>query len=262
VREESAQLFAPFSDDEPPSQRSMRTLRRALLLSCAVHALLLIGYVTRDLETQALFVETLKSFEVVLTPPRSEQTSEPVAPGIAEALVTEPAQVVESLPEVDQSEADPSELLASPAPTSPAPGQKLNLQRPSNWESLVLDNPDATEGLVFKSSDRTAIGKRRAQQDVQRALSRAQIARLGLPGDTYRRQTDAGEEVKTAKGCFIKRQEQGPSGGQIRWWPTRCVDSKKPAWKREVLSFGPDHKVDNNPADSKSDCPNGRCWAY
>ena len=90
MREESAQLFAPFSDDEPPSQRSTRILRRALLLSCAVHALLLMGYVTRDLETQALFVETLKRLEVVLTPPRSEQTSEPVAPGIAEALVTEP----------------------------------------------------------------------------------------------------------------------------------------------------------------------------
>ncbi len=138
----------------------------------------------------------------------------------------------------------------------------LDLQRPSDWDALVLDSPDAAEGLVFKGSTRAAIAKRRERQDAQRALSRAQVARLGLPAETFRRLTDEGEEVKTSKGCFIKREEQGLSGAQTRWWRTACVDAKKPAWKREVLSFGPDHRVETKPADSKSDCPNGRCWAY
>jgi len=242
-----------------PSFASFPSFRSALLFSCALHALFLMGYLTRDLDTQAVVVETLRSLEVVLEPPAE------VTPGaVAEVL---PERIPERIPETSlelpaQALVDADQPALKEADPKPAPSKALNLNRPSEWDAIVLDEPKTSEGGVFKSSTRTAITKRRERQDAARALSRAQVARLGLPAGSYRRETDDGEDVKTVKGCFTKRLEQGPTGGQIRWWRTRCVDSKKPAWKREVLSFGPDHKVDPNPADSKSDCPNGRCWAY
>jgi len=267
--EEGAPLFSSPAISGGYSSRSARALRGALAVSIALHALLLVGYLTRDIDPPAAVVETLRSLEVVLTPPvedlsqdEPELIQEPIAEVIqedsAEAIAEVPAEALVDAPVVDE----PVETVTLDAPPVAPQRQSLNLQRPSDWESLVLDSPGATEGLVFKGSTRAAITKRREQQDAQRALSNSQVARLGLPAETYRRQTDDGEEVKTSKGCFVKRQEQGPSGGQIRWWRTRCVDAKKPAWKREVLSFGPDHKVDTEAAERKSDCPNGRCWAY
>ena len=260
--EEGAPLFSSTATSIGYSSRSARALRWALVVSIALHALLLLGYLTRDLDAPAVVLDSLRSLEVVLTPAVEEVTEtipdptpESFAEEIPEATADVPSEALANAPVVDEpanSPADTAELDALPIePQRPS----LNLERPGHWDSLVLDSPEAAEGLVFKRSTRAAITRRRERQEAQRALSRSQVARLGLPAETFRRQTDDGEEVKTAKGCFIKRQEQGPSGGQTRWWRTRCVDAKKPAWRRQALSFGPDHRVDTEAQEQEIRLP-------
>ena len=221
-------------------------MRWALVVSIALHALLLLGYLTRDLDAPAVVLDSLRSLEVVLTP-AVEEVTETIPEATPETFTDTPI-----IDERANRPADTAELDALPIePQRPS----LNLERPGHWDSLVLDSPEAAEGLVFKRSTRAAITRRRERQEAQRALSRSQVARLGLPAETFRRETDDGEEVKTAKGCFIKRQEQGPSGGQTRWWRTRCVDAKKPAWTRQALSFGPDHRVDTEAQEQEIRLP-------
>ena len=221
-------------------------MRWALVVSIALHALLLLGYLTSDLDAPAVVLDSLRSLEVVLTP-AVEEVTETIPEATPETFTDTPI-----IDERANRPADTAELDALPIePQRPS----LNLERPGHWDSLVLDSPEAAEGLVFKRSTRAAITRRRERQEAQRALSRSQVARLGLPAETFRRETDDGEEVKTAKGCFIKRQEQGPSGGQTRWWRTRCVDAKKPAWTRQALSFGPDHRVDTEAQEQEIRLP-------
>lgn len=114
---------------------------------------------------------------------------------------------------------------------------------------LATESPEALAGSAFKKSTRQAIAARQQERASERALSRAQVARLGLKEEEYRRRTDAGEEVKTAKGCFVKRVENGPNGHSERWWRAPCRDSKVPEWKREILTFGPDHRVTTESPD-------------
>ena len=171
-----------------------------------------------------------------------EQDPQPIIPEPLPAKTkAETSEVL--LPDTEvASQATPAELPNEFSSPTPAP---LNLSRPSEWQSLALDPPEQQGALVFKRSTRQALVKRRAEQDAAQALTRSQIARLGLPAEQFRRLSDAGEEVKTDKGCFVKRTENSLSGRQERWWRTACKDSRKPQWRREVLSFGPDHRVDS-----------------
>lgn len=201
-------------------------------------------------DTAAAVVSEPPAPEPVPSPALSELSEEPLPPQSAEL--------------VQSSQTDePDSAIDTQIDRQSAP--RLNLSRPDNWETLALEPPEVSGSIAFKKSTRDAVAARRAEQATRQALSRATIARLGLPEEEFRRMTDAGETVKTAKGCFVKRVEHGPSGRQERWWRTACVDSRVKPWRREVLTFGPDHRLEVVPEsgpDSKSDCSGAHCWAY
>ena len=188
------------------------------------------------------------SLELNLVP--DKRPAEPAVSPAEPAPPRRPARVADSAQTTETPQARvksptsqpeaPNEALAE----SRAPAPRLNLQRPSNWESLAIESPEQQKGGWFKRSDNEALAERRRQRAVAQALTRTQRERLGMSAEAYRQQTDDGERVKTAKGCFVKRLENGLSGRQERWWRTACVDSRKSEWRREVLTFAPDHRVE------------------
>lgn len=221
----------------------------ALAASLLSHALGLSWVLTRPEVEQLPVIES--ALDLVLLEVQPPEAPVPIPPEpdplrqedpqpLAEQVVSErptpprlPAKVITTVPR---------ELATEAAPA-------LNLSRPDGWNSPATETPENIASSAFKKSTRDAVALRQQERARSQALSRAQVERLGLPAEEYRRLTDAGEEVKTAKGCFIKRPVNGPNGRSERWWRTGCRDSRVPAWKREVLTFGPDHRViPNSPA--------------
>ncbi len=219
----------------------------ALLASLLAHACGLAWLLTRpELITPAAPDNALSVVLQRAEPPAAEDP-EP-APEPDQPPQPEVAQ--QPKPAVETAVAVEAPVAAEPEPTT---RPRLNLSRPKDWDALATESPEALTSFGFKNSNRRAIAQRQEERARTRVLTRAQLARLGLPQEDYRRRTDEGEEVKTAKGCFVKRVENGPNGHSERWWRTKCRDTKVSAWRREVLTFGADHRVaTDTPADFES----------
>jgi len=226
-----------------------RTLWIALALSCAAHLFLLSYFglgppiqLGNAPQPDALILELeLRDPDVRLAePPVEAESLVQEVPATKSDVTTEPdpmPAVVQALPQPDAQ-----------APQDSVKPPTLNLSRPSNWDTLAIQPPGA-DPVPFQRSFSASVEQRRTEQRRAAALSRAQLARLGLPEEAFRRRTDSGEQVKTAKGCFEKRTQMTPTGLEERWWRIACKgDGQKPAWQRELLTFGADHRITDKEA--------------
>jgi len=225
----------------------------ALMASLVMHASGLAWLLMRHEAVRPSLPDNALSVLLQQAEPPAEPITEtpPQQPEVAQQPPQTPAPAVVA-PTVETTAAleTPARIKVEPQ-ASPRP--KLDLSRPKDWDTLATESPETLTSFGFKKSHRQAIAQRQEERARARVLTRAQIARLGLSEDHYRRRTGEGEHVKTSKGCFVKRVENGAGGPTERWWRTRCRDSKVPEWRREVLTFDADHRVSTEaPVDFES----------
>jgi hypothetical protein len=148
--------------------------------------------------------------------------------------VDQPTDVAE---ETAISEAVPMPEAESeiPAP-SEVPRTVLNLERPSNWETLVDQAPDPAVRLRFNPGLESAVAERRGEQRRSGLLASRSAATYGVADEQYTVDRGLGETVKIGGSCYTLVRDPDVEGGQ-RWWSSQCVESRSDRWDLDPVEY-------------------------
>ena len=105
------------------------------------------------------------------------------------------------------------------------PGARLaeNLERPENWDEVLMRIPDPDVRLDFNRELEEGVASREADRRRKQLVEDRARAVYGIPDEEYSRVGALGTEIKINGKCYVLVENAAVESGS-RWYRTNCKE--------------------------------------